>query len=50
MGSAPPMVVEVVLPDCPNDTAKEIMQNRQLAAQFIKDNLHKAHSRIKKTS
>lgn len=46
-GFPPPMVAEVVLPDCPNDTAKEILQNRQLAHQLIKDNLQKTQSRIK---
>ena len=46
-GFHPPMVVEVVLPDCPDDNAREILQNRQLATQLIRDNLIKAQSRIK---
>jgi hypothetical protein len=46
-GFPPPMVAEVVLPDCADDKAKEILQNRQLAQQVIKDNLNKAQSRIK---
>jgi len=46
-GFPPPMVAEVVLPDCADDKAKEILQNRQLAQQVIKDNLKKAQSRIK---
>ena len=32
-GFAPPMVAEVVLPDCTDDNARELIQNRQLAAQ-----------------
>jgi len=46
-GFPPPMVGEVILPDCPNDSAREILQNRQLAPQLIRDNLLKAQSRIK---
>jgi hypothetical protein len=46
-GFPPPMIAEVVLPDCPDDNVKEMLQNRQLATQLIKDNLHKAQSRIK---
>ena len=46
-GFPPPMVGEVILPDCPNDSAREILQNRQLATQLIRDNLLKAQSRIK---
>lgn len=46
-GFPPPMVAEVVLPDCPNDSAREQLQNRQLATQLIKDNLQKAQARIK---
>jgi len=46
-GFPPPMVAETVLPDCPSDNAREILQNRQLAAQLIKDNLLKAQARIK---
>ena len=30
-GFPPPMVAEVVLPDCPDDNARQILQNRQLA-------------------
>lgn len=46
-GFSPPMVAEVVLPDCPDDNARQILQNRQLATQLIKDNLLKAQARIK---
>jgi len=46
-GFPPPMVVEVVLPDCADDRARDILQNRQLAQQLIKDNLLKAQARIK---
>jgi len=46
-GFPPPMVAEVVLPDCPDDNARELLQNRQLATQLIRDNLIKAQSRIK---
>lgn len=41
------MVADTVLPDCPDDTTREILQNRQLANQIIKDNLTKAQTRIK---
>jgi len=41
------MVAEVILPDCPDDDARNILQNRQLANQLIKDNLLKAQTRIK---
>ena len=44
---SPPMVEEVVLPDCADDKAREILENRQLAQQLIKDNLSKAQTRIK---
>jgi len=46
-GFHPPMVVEVVLLDCADDRARDILQNRQLAQQLIKDNLLKAQARIK---
>uniref|UniRef100_A0A0A9AK86 Integrase catalytic domain-containing protein n=1 Tax=Arundo donax TaxID=35708 RepID=A0A0A9AK86_ARUDO len=46
-GFPPLMVAEVVLPDCLDDNAKEILRNRHLAAQVIKDNLQKARARIK---
>lgn len=46
-GFPQPMVAEVVLPDCPNDTARQMLQNRELATHLIKDNLTKAQSRIK---
>ena len=45
-GFPPPMVAEVILPDCPDDGARAILQNRQLANQIIKDNLLKAQARI----
>jgi hypothetical protein len=41
-----PMVAELVLPDCHDDNTRELLQNRQLAAQMITDNLIKAQSRI----
>lgn len=41
-GFPPPLVAEVILPDCPDDNARDILQTRQLAAQLIKDNLLKA--------
>ena len=41
------MIAEVILPDCPDDDARNILQNRQLANQLIKDNLLKAQARIK---
>jgi hypothetical protein len=46
-GFSPPMIAEVIILDCPTDTAREMLQNRQLAAQLIKDNLLKAQARIK---
>jgi hypothetical protein len=46
-GFPPPLVAEVVLPDCPDDGGRNILQNRQLANQLIKDNLVKAQARIK---
>ena len=46
-GFPPPMVAEVILPDCTDDGARAILQNRQLANQMIKDNLLKAQARIK---
>lgn len=46
-GFKPPMVAEVVLPDCPDLSAQEQLRNRQLATQVIKDNLQKAQARIK---
>ena len=46
-GFPPPMIAEVILPDCPDDDARNILQNRQLANQLIKDNLLKAQARIK---
>jgi transposase InsO family protein len=46
-GFPPPMVAEVILPDCPDITAQEQLRNRQLALQVIKDNLLKAQARIK---
>ena len=46
-GFPPPMVAEVIIPDCPNDNARQILQNRELDHQIIKDNLAKAQSRIK---
>ena len=46
-GFPPPMIAEVILPDCPNDNAKQLLQHRELATQIIKDNLSKAQSRIK---
>lgn len=41
------MVAEVVLPDCTDDTAREMLYNRQLANELIIDNLRKAQARIK---
>jgi hypothetical protein len=46
-GFKPPLVAEVVIPDCPDLTAQEQLRNRQMAQQFIKDNLIKAQTRIK---
>lgn len=46
-GFAPPMVTEVVLPDCPDLSVQEQLRNRQVALQVIKDNLLKAQARIK---
>jgi ribosomal protein L21E len=46
-GFPPPMVAEVILPDCPDITAQEQLRNRKLALQVIKDNLLKAQARIK---
>ena len=41
------MVAEVILRDCPDDGARNILQNRKLANQVIKDNLLKAQAQIK---
>lgn len=46
-GFPPRMIAEDILPDFPNDTAREISQNRQLANQLIRDNLLKAQARMK---
>jgi len=46
-GFPPPQVAEVILPDCPEEGARNILQTRQLANQLIKDNLLKAQARIK---
>lgn len=46
-GFPPPLVAEVILPDCPDDSARNILQNRQLANQLIKDNFLKAQARVK---
>lgn len=46
-GFPPPMIAETVLPDCPDDTAKEHLRNRDKALQVIKDNLAKAQARTK---
>lgn len=46
-GFPPPMVAEVILPDCPDDKARKLLPNRQTAHQLIKDNLNKAQARIK---
>ena len=46
-GFPPPQVAEVILPDCPEDAARTILQTRQLANQLIRDNLLKAQARIK---
>lgn len=41
------MVVEVILPDCPNLNLQDQMRNRQVAQQVIKDSHLKAQARIK---
>lgn len=46
-GFPPPMVAEVVLPDCPDLSVQEQIKNRIVAQQVIKDNLLKAQARIK---
>jgi hypothetical protein len=46
-GFKPPMVTEVIIPDCPDLTAQEQLRNRHAVQQVIKDNLLKAHARIK---
>jgi len=46
-GFPPLMVADTVLPDCPDDSTREILQNRQLANQIIKDNLTKAQTSVK---
>lgn len=46
-GFKPPMVAEVVLPDCHDISTLEQLRNRQMAQQVIKDNLCKAQSRMK---
>ena len=46
-GFPPPQIAEVILPDCPEDGARNILQTRQLSNQLIKDNLLKAQARIK---
>jgi len=46
-GFPPPLVAEVVLPDCPDGGVRNILQNRRLANQLIKDSLLKAQARIK---
>jgi hypothetical protein len=46
-GFKPPMVAEVIIPDCPDIIAQEQLRNRQLAQQVIKDNLLKAQAGIK---
>ena len=46
-GFPPHQVAEVILPDCPEEGARNILQTRQLANQLIKDNLLKAQARIK---
>jgi len=46
-GFPPPQIAEVILPDCPKDGARNILQTRQLSNQLIKDNLLKAQARIK---
>jgi hypothetical protein len=40
-GFPPPMVAEVVLPDCPDLSVQEQLRNRAVAQQVIKDNLLK---------
>jgi hypothetical protein len=47
-GFAPPQVHEVVLPDDSDIEATDIIQQRQLANQLLKDNLVKAQDRMKK--
>lgn len=46
-GFLPPMVAEVILPNCPDLSMQEQWRNRQVALQVIRDNLLKAQSRIK---
>lgn len=46
-GFPPPMVAEVILPNCPDDSARNLLRNRQLAHELIKDNLLKGQARIK---
>ncbi|CAN6347636.1 unnamed protein product [Urochloa humidicola] len=46
-GYTPPMVVEVIIPDCPDLSTQEQLRNREVAVQVIKDNLVKAQARIK---
>lgn len=46
-GFPPPMVAEVVIPDCPDLSMQEQLRNRRTAQQVIKDNLIKAQARIK---
>jgi hypothetical protein len=46
-GFKPPMVVEVIIPDCPDLSTQEQLQNRQVAQHAIKDNLLKAQAKIK---
>jgi hypothetical protein len=43
----PPLVAEVVMPDCPDLNPQEQARNKQVATQVIKDNLLKAQARIK---
>jgi hypothetical protein len=46
-GFQPPMVAEVVIPDCPDLSIQEQLRNRTVAQQVIKDNLLKAQARMK---
>ena len=46
-GFPPPMVAEVVIPDCPDLSTQEQLRNRQVAQQVIRDTLTKAQLRIK---
>jgi ribosomal protein L21E len=46
-GFKPPMVADVIIPDCTDLTAQEQLRNRHVAQQVIKNNLLKAQARIK---